>query len=170
MKPRISIIAALGRDRAIGKQNKLLWNIPDDLRRFKELTLGHPVIMGRRTYESIFTLLGKPLPGRTSVVLTYPDEADEPMFRFDNVVLAHSTDEALEKARALDAEEVFVGGGAMLYEQMLTHADRLYLTRIDDEKEGDAFFPPYEDSFTKIVADEPHEWEGLQYHYLTLEK
>ena len=170
MQPRISVVAALGKDRAIGKQNQLLWNIPDDLKRFKHLTSGHPVIMGRRTYESIFALLGKPLPGRTSIVLCYPDEAGHMKFRFENVFLVHSIEKALAKARSLDGEEVFVGGGAMLYEQMLPYADRLYLTLIEDEKDGDVFFPPYEDIFTKTVADEPHEFNGLKYRFVTLEK
>jgi len=93
--PKISIVVAISaKRRALGKENKLLWHIPDDMKRFKELTMGHPVIMGRKTFESILGYLGKPLPGRTSIVLTR-DNTYQPA---DGVLVAHSPTEALEKA------------------------------------------------------------------------
>ena len=168
MKPRTSIIAAVGLNRVLGKDNRLLWNIPEDLKRFKTLTLGHPCIMGRKTFESIVAMLGKPLPGRTNIVLVKPDE-DSSVIAGTNVVIAHSIPEALQKAHSLD-NEVFVIGGAQIYAQALQHADRLYLTLIDDDKEGDAFFPEYETLFTKKVSEEEGESGGLKYRWLTLEK
>ncbi len=168
MKPRTSIIAAVGMGRVLGKDNRLLWNIPEDLKRFKALTLGHPCIMGRKTFESIVAMLGKPLPGRTNIVLVKPDE-DASVIAGADVVIAHSIPEALQKAHSLD-NEVFVIGGAQIYAQALQHADRLYLTLIDDDKEGDAFFPEYETLFTKKVSEEDGESGGLKYRWVTLEK
>jgi len=151
MQPRVSMIAAVGRNRELGLGNGLLWHIPEDLKRFKALTLGHPVIMGRKTFESI----GKPLPGRTNLVVSRS---------------ALSLEDALAQAKKLDKEEVFIIGGVQIYEQALPYADRLYLTLIEDTKEADAFFPEYEKLFTKKVSEEPREYEGLQYRWVTLEK
>ncbi len=111
----INIIAALGKDRAIGKHNQLLWHVRADLVRFKEITTGHPIVMGRKTFQSI----GRVLPGRTNIVITR-----DPNWKFDGVTTI-SLDEALEKACALD-EEVFVIGGGEIYAQALSRADRLY--------------------------------------------
>ena len=168
MKPRTSIIAAVGRNRVLGKNNRLLWNIPEDLRRFKALTLGHPCIMGRKTFESIVAMLGKPLPGRTNIVLVKPEE-DASALAGENVVIANSIPEALQKAHSLD-NEVFVIGGAQIYTQALHYADRLCLTLIDDDKEGDAFFPEYENLLPKKVSEEEGESGGLKYRWFTLEK
>ena len=165
MHPRISIIAALGKDRAIGKDNRLLWHIPEDLKRFKTLTLGHPVVMGRKTFESIVTQLGKPLPGRTNIVVTR-----DTAWRHDGVEVAHTIEDALEKANGIGQEEVFVIGGAQVYTQALPFADRLYLTLVDSDQEGDAFFPPYENIFTKKVFEEAHMDEPIPYRFVTLEK
>ena len=165
MTPRISIIAALGHNRVLGKDNQLLWHIPEDLKRFKTLTLGHPCIMGRKTFESVVTSLGKPLPGRTSVVVTR-----DPRWNFDGAVAAHSVEDALAKAKELDKEEVFIIGGAQIYEQALLSADRLYLTLVDDEKDGDVFFPEYKSLFTKKLSEEIREFEGLTYRWVDLEK
>lgn len=170
-KPKISIVVALGNDKqhnhVLGKDNKLLWHIMDDLKRFKKLTLGHPVIMGRKTFESIISTLGKALPGRTNIVITRDQN-----WNFEGVVVTHSLEEALEKAREIDHEEIFIGGGSQIYEQALPFVDRLYLTRIDDTKEGDSFFPPYEKIFTKKISEEKRRDEktGLNYTWLTLEK
>ena len=168
-KPRVSVVVAMGVGRhhnhVIGKENKLLWRIPDDLKRFKALTLGHPVIMGRKTFESIVAVLGKALPGRTNIVVTR-----DPEWSFEGVVVCHTLEEALEKAKEIDNQEIFIGGGAQIYEQALHHVDRLYLTLIDDEKEGDTFFPEYEKHFTKVLSDEKREHEGLTYRWLDLER
>jgi dihydrofolate reductase len=166
-KPKVCIVVAIGRNRELGKDGKLLWHIPDDLKRFRALTTGHPVIMGRKTFESIVGYLGKPLPGRTNIVVTREKNYD--ISKYPEVVVCHSLEEALEKAKALDAEEVHIGGGAQLYEQALPLVDKLYLTVIDDAKEADTFFPPYENDF-KAVKEEKHEWDGLRYSWIDFER
>lgn len=164
-KPRVVAVVAIGKNRELGKDNDLLWHIPDDLKRFKQLTLGHPVVMGRKTFESIVALLGKPLPGRANIVVTR-DES----WTYPNVVKANSLERALELASVLDHEEVHIGGGAQLYAEALPHIDRLYLTLIDDEKPADTFFPEYEKEFTKVLSREEREHEGLRYTWLDLER
>jgi len=163
--PKISIVAAIGRNREIGHGNELLWHIPADLKRFKQLTLGHPVILGRKTFESIVNYLGHPLPGRTNIVVTRDGE-----YAFEGTVVVHSLEEAIEKAKEIDQTEIFIGGGANLWEQSLPLVTCLYLTLIDDEKEGDTFFPEYEKEFTKKIFEEAHEHEGLKYTWVTLER
>jgi len=157
----------MGRGRVIGKDNKLLWHIPEDLKRFKQLTLGHPVVMGRKTFESIVTSLGKPLPWRTNIVVTRDTAWSFPS---PEVVAVHSIEEAVEKAAALDEQEIFIEGGGQIWEQSIGMADKLYLTLIDDEKESDALFPEYESLFTKITFHEHREHEGLKYLWVDLEK
>ncbi|TSC68262.1 MAG: dihydrofolate reductase [Parcubacteria group bacterium Gr01-1014_56] len=164
-KPRISIIVSIGKNGVIGRSDKLMWPIPEDLKRFKELTMGHPVIMGRKTFESILTSLGKPLPGRTTIVITR-DKKYQP----SGAVVTHSLEEALAKAREIESGEIFIGGGAQIYEQALPFVDKLYLTLIDDEKEGDAYFPEYKHLFTKKIKEEVHEHNGLKYRFVDLEK
>lgn len=163
--PRVAIVVAIGKNREIGKGGKLLWHIPEDLKRFKALTLGHPVIMGRKTFESIIEILGKPLPGRTNIVVT----RDESL-AYEGVLVCHSLEEALTKARELDSEEIHIGGGAELYKQALPHVNRLYLTLVEDSKEADTYFPEYETEFTKKVSEEVREHEGLKYTWVTRER
>jgi dihydrofolate reductase len=129
----VSIVAAVARNGVIGADGGLPWHLPDELRLFKETTLGHVLVMGRRTYESI----GRPLPGRTTVVVTRRADWSPGT---DEVVVAHSVDEALQRARAVD-DEVFVVGGGELYAAALPHADRLVLTFVEQEPEGDTTFP-----------------------------
>ena len=162
---KVSAVGAIGKDRVLGKDNKLLWHIPDDLKRFKELTMGHPIILGRKTFESIVGYLGGPLPGRTNIVITR-DSA----WKYPGVVVADSVESAIKESKELDSEEVFIGGGAQIYTQALPYTNKLYLTLIDDEKEGDSFFPPYESEFTKKVFEEVHEWKGLKYRWVDLER
>ncbi len=168
-KPRVSIVVAIGNSaqhpRVIGEGNGLLWHIPDDLKRFKALTLGHPIILGRKTFESIVSILGKALPGRTNMVITR-----DVNWSYPDVLVTHSLEEALIQAKALDSEEIFIGGGAQIYEQALPFTDRLYLTLIDDDKEGDSYFPAYENLFTKEISKEDHEWNGITYHWINLER
>ncbi len=168
-KDHISIVAALGRDgannRAIGKGNDLLWHIPDDLKRFKALTLGHPVIMGRKTWESI-PEKHRPFPDRTTIVITR-----DPNYEAPGADVVHSVEEALEVARkSPGADEIHIGGGAELYKEMLPLVDRLYLTLIDDEKESDTFFPEYETEFTRELSREEREWDGIKYAWVNLER
>lgn len=159
--PRISIIVALSKkNRAIGYQNKLLWKIEGDLPRFKHLTTGHPVIMGNITFESI----GKALPGRKNIVI-----ALDPQYEAPDCEVVHSIEDALELAKKSDEEEVFVIGGGTIYKQMLPFADRLYLTLVDDEPEGDTFFPDYSE-FTKEIDREEHPEHNPPFTFLTLER
>ncbi len=123
--------------------------------------MGHPIIMGRKTHESI----GKPLPGRTNIVITRDKN-----YRSEGCVIVNSLEEALEKAREVEKEEIFIFGGAQIYKQALSLADRLYLTLIDDEKPGDAYFPAYEHVFTKKLAEESGEYNGLKYKWVDLER
>ena len=158
----ISIVAAIGRNRELGNGNELLWHIPEDLKRFKALTSGHPVIMGRKTFESI----GRPLPNRTNIIITRDTK-----WKADGVHTAHSLEDAIGLAALMPgAEETFVIGGAQIYEAALPRVDRVYLTLIDDSKPADAFFPEYEKEFTKKITEESHEWNGLTYSWVDLER
>lgn len=136
--PEIVIIAAMTRDRVIGKDNKLPWHLPEDLRRFKELTKGHPIIMGRKTFESILNAIGRPLPNRHSIVLS-TTKAD---WDGEGVSIARNWGEAINIVK--DEPRVFVGGGEVVFEDALALADRLELTVVHGDYEGDAFFPPFE--------------------------
>lgn len=126
----ITIVAAMSRNRVIGIENRLPWRLPMDLRRFRDLTIGKPVIMGRKTFESI----GKPLPGRRNIVLTH-----NPQLVASGCLVAHSLAEALQLAAP--AEEVAIIGGAAVYQEALPLCQRIYLTVIDADFQGDAFFP-----------------------------
>jgi dihydrofolate reductase len=140
----ISLVAAHARNRVIGAGNRLPWHLPEDLPRFKRLTMGAPVIMGRKTHESI----GKVLPGRRNIVVTRQTGA-----RFEGCEVAGSLEAAL--ALAADAPEVFVIGGAELYRLALPRADRLYLTLIDADYAGDAFFPEIDPAEWRETSREP---------------
>ncbi|MCB1940678.1 MAG: dihydrofolate reductase [Candidatus Accumulibacter sp.] len=129
----ISLIAALARNRAIGKGQQLLWQLPDDMRHFRETTRGKTVIMGRKTWESLPTAF-RPLPGRRNIVVSR-----DPAYRPNGATLASSIDEAITLAG--EGSEVFVIGGADLYRQTLPLAQRLYLTEVADDCPGDSFFP-----------------------------
>lgn len=162
----VAIVVAIGKNRELGDGNTLLWHIPDDLKRFRRLTLGHPIIIGRKTFESILAVLGKPLPGRTNIVLTRDKN-----WKHDGVLVADTLEKALDIARQQPgADEIHIGGGALVYEQALPFVDRLYLTLVDDAKPADAFFPEYEHLFTKKISEESHEWEGLKYRWVNLER
>ena len=159
---RLSIIAALGRDRVIGIENRLPWRLPADLRHFKRLTLGKPVLMGRKTYASI----GRPLPGRLNLILSR-DAAFQPA----GCVVVGSVEAARQAAAG--AAELMVMGGAGLYEQLLPVADRLYLTLIDAEFAGDAYFPDYRGYHWQELESETHAPDAdnpYPYRFVTLER
>jgi len=141
---RISLIAAHSANRVIGLDNGLPWRLPPDTRRFKRLTVGHTMIMGRKTFDSI----GRPLPGRINIVVTRDAGWSAP-----GVLVAHSVDEALEMAGDC---EIFVAGGAEIYRQTLDRADRLQITRIDRDFEGDTFFPEIDPADWRLVSREDH--------------
>lgn len=125
----LSLIVAMSQNNAIGDKNKLLWNLKEDLRRFKEITTGHPIIMGRKTYESI----GKPLPNRKNIIITRSD------INIDGCIVVHSIEEAINMFP--NDEEIFIIGGAEIYKQTIGKVDKMYLTVILEDYEGDAFFP-----------------------------
>ena len=133
----LSIIAAVAAKNVIGRDNQLPWHLPADLKRFKQLTTGHHLIMGRRTFESV----GKPLPGRINVVVTRRADYAPP----EGVAVARSVDEAISKAEAAGDGEIFIGGGTEIFNQTLHRADRMYITRVHAEPEGDTFFPEFDD-------------------------
>src|SRR4051812_39267844 len=135
MSLQLELIAAVARNGVIGRNGQLPWHLPDDLKHFKQLTLGHPIIMGRRTYESI----GKPLPGRRSIVVT------STLGRIEGVEVTPSLDEALQLVRDTPGT-AFIIGGAVLYAATLPIVNVLHLTELDEAVEGDAFFPPYDKS------------------------
>lgn len=143
-KPLISIICSIARDRAIGKDNKLLWQIPEDLAHFKKITSGHVVLMGQKTYESI----GKPLPNRTNVVIS-----DDYSFNPEGVVVTRSLEEGLSKAREIEKEEIFIIGGGSIYRQYLPMTDKLYLTIVEGDYDADTFFPDYSE-FKNLILEE----------------
>jgi dihydrofolate reductase len=147
---RISIIVAVAENGVIGRQGKLPWRLSDDLRRFKQLTMGHTIIMGRRTWESI----GRPLPGRRTVVVSR-----SPDFRtkVDGVETAICLDKAQGIAEAAGDDEAFIVGGAELYRESLGRADRLYLTRVCAAVEGDTSFPDIEWNNWQLVESEDHD-------------
>ncbi|HTP64700.1 MAG TPA: dihydrofolate reductase [Geobacteraceae bacterium] len=126
----ISIIAAMAKNRVIGRDGAIPWNVPEDLLRFRKLTMGHPIIMGRKTYEQI----GRPLPGRLNIILTRRSA-----YRAPGCLVRHSLADALAVCGA--ADEVFICGGGEIYRQTIGMADRIYLTIIDGEPEGDVLFP-----------------------------
>lgn len=157
---KISIIAALaGKKRVIGSSNKIPWYIQGELKRFKEITIGHPIIMGRKTHESI----GKALPGRTNIVITH-----DPNYLAEGCVVVHGLEEALRQAQGDD--ECFVIGGGQIYKEALPLADKLYLTYIDKEISGDVYFPDYVDFKKIIYQSDWMESNNLKYKFLELEK
>ena len=158
--PRISLIAALSENRVIGKENSLPWHIPEDLKHFKEVTSGHPVIMGRKTFESI----GRLLPKRLNIVISR-----DKSYVVEGATMANSLEEALEIAGNYDKKEIFVIGGGQIFEQAMQYADRLYLTLVHTELEGDAFFPDFS-KYTKIIDEREGETDQYRYTFLTLEK
>lgn len=160
----LSLIAVIGKHRELGKDNHLLWKIPGDLPRFKRITWGHPVIMGRKTH-STFQYNGGPLPGRTNIVVTR-----NPDFHPDGFLVAHSIEEAREIAAAAPgSEEVFVIGGGQLYKATMAVADRLYLTLVDATAAADTFFPDYA-AFRTVVSEETQQAGDFKVTYLTLER
>lgn len=158
--PKICLIAALSENRVIGKDNALPWHIPEDLKHFKEVTSGHPVIMGRKTFESIRRLL----PRRLNIVVSR-----DPTYVVEGATMAHSLEQALEIARNYERDEIFVLGGGQIFEEAISIADRLYLTIVHTEIEGDAFFPDFS-KYTKVVDEREGKSEVYSYTFKTLER
>ena len=141
----ISIVVAASENHVIGARGELPWRLPDDLKRFKAVTIGKPIVMGRKTWDSI----GRPLPGRQNIVITRQTD-----FAANGCEVVSAVDEAL--AVAGDAAEIMVIGGSQIYDLLLPRAKRLYLTRVHAELEGDAFFPEISDTEWRLVGEEQH--------------
>jgi dihydrofolate reductase len=137
----ISFVLAMSENRVIGINNTLPWHLPADLKYFRQLTMGHPVVMGRKTFESI----GKPLPGRENIILTRKEE-----YQASGCRVVHST----ESMSGLDQGEIFVIGGAEIFKEMLPYADRLYITMIHGSFEGDTFFPEIDSSQWRLASEQ----------------
>lgn len=160
----IKILVACDENRVIGKDNQLIWHLPADLKRFKSLTTGHVILMGRKTYESI----GKPLPNRTTIVITRQVD-----FQAEGTITAHSVEEAILKAKSLTREDIFIVGGAEIYSLSLALADQLLVTQLHDIFEGDAFFPEISADTWEMVERErgvTDEKNPFQYSYITYQK
>jgi dihydrofolate reductase len=159
---RIAFVVARDRRGVIGKGGRLPWRLPDDMRHVRELTVGKPLIMGRRTFDSI----GRPLPDRVNIVLTR-----DPAFRCDGCLVARTTDEAL--ALAGDVPEVIVFGGAGVFKDFLPRADRIYMTEVDTEVDGDTYFPPLDPKEWREVNRQTHAADGrhpFAFTFVTLER
>ena len=168
--PKICLIAAMSENRVIGKDNKLPWNIPEDLKHFREVTQGHPVIMGRKTFESI----GRLLPKRMNIIVTR-----DASYKVEGATIVTSLDKAIEIAKNYEAtplrqgfegqREIFIIGGGQIFELAILLADRLYLTIVHTKIEGDAYFPEYSD-FKKVISDKNGNSEEYIYTFLILER
>ena len=151
--PVISIIVAASENNAIGKNNQLLWSLPNDLKFFKNTTWGFPVVMGRKTYESV----NKPLPGRTNIVVT-----NKPDWAVETVLTAINIEDAIDKAKTTNSKQIFILGGGEIYRQSMDVANEIYMTRVHAVLEGDTFFPEIDvDKWTLVsnedfIPDEKH--------------
>jgi dihydrofolate reductase len=157
--PIISMIAACAENRAIGRDNKLLWHIPEDFKYFKNKTAGHVVIMGKKTYDSI----GRPLPNRTNIVITRDINC-----KIEDCIVVNSLEEALEKAKFHEKKgEIFIIGGAQIYNLGMKYADKLYITLVKGAFDADAFFPDYSE-FKNIISQIDGESNELEYSFFEL--
>lgn len=160
-QPVLSAIVAMGENRVIGKDNQLPWRLPADLKHFKSITTGHPIVMGRKTFESI----GKALPNRLNIVLTR-----DAAYQAPGCIVVTTIDDALIQAQAL---EVFIIGGAEVYKQLLPRIHRIYLTIVHHDFDGDAFFPVFDEQEWKEVDKVRHEPDAdnaYAYSFVTLER
>ena len=148
---RLSLIVAMAKNRVIGVKGAIPWHLPNELRLFKTLTMGHHIIMGRKTWDSI----GKPLPGRESVVVTR-----QPRFQAPGALTVHSLDEAIAAARG--DSEIFVIGGSEIFAEALPRADRIYLTTVDAAPEGDTYMPGFDPDEWREVSSQ---WHGRDEHH-----
>ncbi len=169
MTPRISMIVAVAHGSVIGKGSELAWHIKDDLRRFRTMTEGKTIVVGRTTFEQLrcaYESRGKSLPDRNQVILTNNMDyfVDLP-----KCFVCHSVQEAIEKAKEIEGDEVFVAGGATIFAQTLDFVSRIYLTKVELDVDGDAFFPDYSE-FTKVLSKERREESGIKFRYITLER
>jgi dihydrofolate reductase len=171
-RPKISIICAMDEHRGIGKNNKLLWHISEDLKRFKKLTEGHVVIMGRKTFES----LGKPLPNKINIIVTTNKSYKiKPYYVSINqsikTFICHSLDEAIKTGQRYEKSngEIFIIGGGQIYQQAIKYADKLYLTIVKGKYDADTFFPDFS-MFKKKKFEEKGKSSNYEYKFVDLER
>lgn len=158
--PRISAIAAMDEKRGIGKNNQLLFKIPEDFKRMKNLTFNHPIIMGRKTFESI----GRVLDGRTNIIITR-----DLTYKVPGAIVVGSLEEAVKVAKEKDQREIFIFGGGQVFEEAMPLIDRLYLTIVEGDFGADTFFPDYS-AFQKVLYEKEGEFDILKYRFLDLER
>ncbi len=159
--PVVIVAGISAYNRALGNKNELLWHVPDDLKRFKALTLGKPVIMGRKTFESIIAILGKPLPNRTNIVVTRNTD-----YAPQGARVAANLEEAFAIASLENPTEIHIGGGAEIYKQALPYVDTLHLTLFNDQKEADTFFPEFDGDFVTKNKHGQMEHNGLKFEWV----
>lgn len=160
----ISFIVAMDENRVIGKNNELPWHLPEDLKYFKRVTMGHPIIMGRKTFESI----GRPLPGRENIIITRNKE-----FQTDKCTVINSVEELLKYCHENPNEEYFVIGGAEIFKQLISHVDHLYITFIHEHFDGDTYFPSIDMKEWELISKEQglqDEKNPYQYEFLIYKK
>ncbi len=160
----ISYIVAASTNNVIGKNNQLLWSLPNDMKFFKNTTWAMPVLMGRKTYDS----LGKPLPGRLNIIITR-----QTGWQPEGVIVVHSLDDAIAAAKQADYKEAFIIGGGEIFKQGLPVTDRIYLTRVDAELEGDAFFPELDPQIWHMTSERSFPADARHayaYHFQVWEK
>lgn len=150
----------MGENRVIGNKGQIPWQLPSDQKRFRALTLGHPVIMGRKTYESI----GRLLPKRSNIIVTRDTN-----YAVEGAIVCHSLNEAFDEAKKVEKEEIFVIGGGQIYHEAIALADKLYLTIVKGTFEGDATFPEYGD-FKKVIFEEKGTENGHEYKFIDVVK
>ncbi len=169
MTIKTSLIVAMAENRCIGADNKMPWHISDDLKHFKALTMGHPVIMGRKTFESIIGYLKKPLPGRANIVISrsgFQSEHEADIFTDISMAINHGK----ELAKSQNQDEIFIIGGAQIYAQSIEHADRLHLTKVHRNVKGDAFFPEFNENKWLEIDRIDHLEHDPPYSFITLNK
>lgn len=160
MNPRISAIVAMDEKRGIGKENRLLFKIPEDFKRMKNLTFGHPIVMGRKTFESI----GRVLEGRINIIITRDLTYEVP-----GAFVVQSLEEAVKIAKEKDQREIFIFGGGQVFSEAMPLIDRLYLTVVEGDFGADTFFPDYS-AFKKVLYEKSGEFDILKYKFLDLER
>ncbi|THE10388.1 dihydrofolate reductase [Bacillus timonensis] len=159
----ISLLLAMDKNQLIGKDNDLPWRLPADLAYFKRVTMGHPIIMGRKTYDSI----GRPLPGRENIIVTR-----DTSYKAEGCMVIHSIEEIVKMSEETQ-QELFVIGGAEIFKEILPNTDRLYITEIDEEFEGDTYFPAFDKSEWKVISKEKgikDEKNPYEYTFFVYEK
>lgn len=150
----LTIIAAIGKNNELGKDNQLLWDLPEDLKHFRKLTTGYPIIMGRKTYESI----GRPLPNRTNIVVSRKEDWFE-----EGILIVPTLKEAIKHAKRIN-ENIFIIGGGTIYEQTMDLAERLEITKVDFETDADTFFPKIDEKIWQKVDENCHQSDENNAH------